>query len=190
MPQEEASLTVFPEVVDGLVDDVVRGAAERACPRVVIDGRSGAGKTTTAHRIASEIGARVVSLDEFYPGWHGLAEGGRIAADLLRAHADGRTGQYRRWDWARDAWQPEVRTVDPAVPLIMEGCGALSHGAAAAPSTVTVWMDGDAQARYALAIARDGDGFREHWSTWAEQEDAHIARHRPRRLARFAADVC
>ncbi|MEO8095730.1 MAG: hypothetical protein ABI632_12485, partial [Pseudolysinimonas sp.] len=42
-------------------------------PVVLIDGRSGAGKTTLARELAPLVGAQLVSLDDVYPGWDGLA---------------------------------------------------------------------------------------------------------------------
>ena len=42
---------------------------------LLIDGPSGAGKTTLALQIGEALGIPVVHLDDFYPGWGGLAEG-------------------------------------------------------------------------------------------------------------------
>ncbi|WP_110589100.1 hypothetical protein [Microbacterium suaedae] len=191
MPQEEALTThLNAAAIDGVVDAAVR-AVEKERPRVgrvVIDGRSGAGKTTAANRIARAVGARVVSLDEFYPGWEGLASATVIAAELVAAHADGRVGKYRRWDWETGEWDPTPQRVDPDVPLVVEGCGSLT-AATAARATAAVWMDGDAAVRRAGAIARDGDAFEPFWETWACQEEKHIHAHDPRALATIAVDV-
>jgi len=188
-PQEEAALSQLDEAALG---EIARAAvrAVRADPRgrIVIDGRSGAGKTTIAHQIADDTGARVVSLDEFYPGWEGLEEATRIAARLVADHAAGREGAYRRWDWERGAWLRREHVVDPGIRLIIEGCGSLTASSARA-ATASIWIDGDAAARRQRALERDGDGFRAFWDVWAAQEDAHIRAHDPRRLATYAADV-
>ncbi|WP_425278962.1 hypothetical protein [Corynebacterium bovis] len=55
---------------------------------VLVDGRSGAGKTTLSGRIR---GAVVVHLDDLYPGWAGLAAAMSPAAP-----------GYRRWVWGGD----------------------------------------------------------------------------------------
>ena len=39
---------------------------------ILIDGRSGAGKTTFAGLVGEATGFHVIHLDEFYPGWGGL----------------------------------------------------------------------------------------------------------------------
>ncbi|NHI16926.1 hypothetical protein [Microbacterium excoecariae] len=153
--------------------------------RLVIDGRSGAGKTTLARAVATARGARLVSLDEFYPGWGGLARATPVAARILTDHAAGRAATYRRWDWARGEYETRERRVDPGEPLVVEGCGSLSPAAARA-ATCAVWLDADAHARRDRALARDGDGFRPFWDMWAAQEDAHILDHAPESLATFA----
>lgn len=189
---EEAPLTV-PPAASAVVETALAAVREAgvAAPRIVIDGRSGAGKTTVARALAAAWpgACRLVSLDEFYPGWSGLREGSRIAAGLLAAHASGRTGRYRRWDWERGVWDAKGDPVDPAVPLVVEGCGALSV-AAARHATASIWMDGDAGLRRERALARDGEGFEPFWDMWADQESAHIRREDPQALATTAITAC
>ena len=87
---------------------------------VVIDGRSGSGKSTLAERLARASGAQILHLDELYPGWDGLAEGSRTVARALES------GGYRRYDWGRGAFAERI-ALDPARPLVIEGCGALTR---------------------------------------------------------------
>ncbi|MFD5225376.1 hypothetical protein ACFWHT_07100 [Microbacterium sp. NPDC058342] len=155
-------------------------------PVVVIDGRSGAGKSSLAARLVRAWPLRtpvqLLALDSVYPGWNGLTQGARIAReDVLVPHGRGRIGTWRRWDWERSA-EAESHAVDPARGLIVEGCGALTP-ASARLADVTVWVDGPLESRRRRAIARDGDGFRDHWDMWALQEEDHMARHRPAELA-------
>ena len=72
-----------------IVDDIHMLAA--ANPVVLIDGRSGAGKTTLARMLVERwpIAGRVqlVALDSIYPGWDGLRDGVERALDgILRPH--------------------------------------------------------------------------------------------------------
>ena len=129
---------------------------------------------------------RLVSLDEFYPGWEGLAEATQITERIVMRHAAGRIGAYRRWDWERGVWLPREHVVTPEAALVIEGCGALSQTTAELAS-LSIWIDGDERARRERALRRDGDGFRRFWDTWAAQEDAHIRAHDPRSLAAYAA---
>ncbi len=57
-----------------------RAAASGPRPVVLIDGRSGAGKTTLARDLAPMLGAQLVSLDDIYPGWAGLEAGSAAVA--------------------------------------------------------------------------------------------------------------
>ncbi|MDT0157096.1 hypothetical protein Q9R19_05585 [Microbacterium sp. ARD32] len=158
-------------------------------PVILIDGRSGAGKSSLAARLIEawplHTPVQLLALDSIYPGWPGLAQGAQTALDdVLVPHARGARGMWRRWDWERAA-QAEAHSVDPALGLIVEGCGALTP-ASARLADVTVWVDGPPEARRTRALGRDGDGFRAHWDMWAAQEDAHIAEHAPQRLAGIA----
>lgn len=149
---------------------------------IVIDGGSGAGKTTFAHRLAASMRARgrhvqVVSLDEFYPGWQGLAAASDIVVHDVLAR-----GRYRRWDWEHGRWNGEV-VLDPDADLVIEGCGALTPGSAA-HATRRIWLELDAETRRERALSRpDGAGFEPWWDTWAVQEREHWRRHRPWELA-------
>jgi len=164
-------------------------AVSASNPVLVIDGRSGAGKSSLAARVARawplSTPVQLLALDAIYPGWGGLERGAEIAREaVLHPHGRGLIGIWRRWDWEREE-EAEAHAVDPALGLIVEGCGALTT-ASAGLADVTVWVDGPADSRRRRALERDGDGFRSHWDMWAAQEDAHIARHHPHRLAQVS----
>lgn len=167
-------------------------AVAAANPVVLIDGRSGAGKSSLAARLVRAWPLRgrpqLVALDSLYPGWDGLASGAETAREsILRPHGRGLIGTWNRWDWEQHA-PAEAHAVDPALGLIVEGCGALT-AASARLADVTVWVDGPAATRKRRALDRDGDGFRAHWDMWAAQEDAHIRDDRPQELADIRVDV-
>lgn len=161
-------------------------AVSASNPVVIIDGRSGAGKSSLAARVARawplSTPVQMLALDSVYPGWDGLERGAQIAREqVLRPHGRGLIGIWRRWDWEL-AEEAEAHAVDPSLGLIVEGCGSLTPTTAPL-ADVTVWVDGPRDSRRRRALDRDGDGFRSHWDMWAAQEDAHIARHEPQRLA-------
>ena len=151
---------------------------------VLIDGRSGSGKTVVAQRLAPVLDAQLVSLDEVYPGWDGLDAGSdAVHETMLRQRDPG----WRRWDWASDGsaeWHP----IDPQRALIVEGCGALSR-ANRALAGFGIWIELDAVERRRRASARDHGRFDRFWDRWAAQEDAFDAREHPRRIADLVVGV-
>jgi predicted kinase len=145
-------------------------------PVVLIDGRSGSGKTELATALAPALGAQLVRLDDVYPGWHGLeAASDRVRTDILMS------GRWRRWDWSKDE-AAEWNSLDPRAPLVVEGSGALSR-ANRALATLGVWVELDEPTRKARALARDGAAYESHWDAWAAQEQAFFDRERPDALA-------
>jgi len=167
-----------------LSDAVVRVAASN--PVVLIDGRSGAGKTSLARALVARwpLKGRVqlVALDSLYPGWDGLDDGVQLAREqILVPHARGLIGVWQRWDWDA-ATSAEAHAVDPSLPLIVEGSGLL-NAVTARLGDVRVWIESPPVSRKTRALARDGDAFRPHWDRWSRQEDQHVARDMPARLA-------
>ncbi|WP_285027770.1 hypothetical protein [Plantibacter sp. ME-Dv--P-122b] len=146
-------------------------------PVLLIDGRSGTGKTTLASSVASALTAStVVHMDDLYPGWEGLDEGARLLVEwILRPFSERRAGEWRRWDWERSA-RAEAHLVPSDRPLIVEGCGSSSHASRAFADTV-LWLDAPVVQRTDRLIGR-GDGV--DWlAGWTLQEDTFIERERP-----------
>ena len=160
---------------------------------VCVDGPAGSGKTTLAaaldRRLRATDGApaRLVHLDDVYPGWAGLAEGMRIVATSVVAPLRaGRPGRYRRYDWHAGRFAEE-RVVPPGGVLILEGVGA---GAAVYADAVTllVWVDTPPDARLTRGLARDGEAMRDEWLAWQKQEEAMFVRERTRERADVVVD--
>jgi uridine kinase len=150
-------------------------------PILLIDGRSGSGKTELAAELGPLLDAQLVRLDDVYPGWDGLqAASERVRVDILQAF------RWQRWDWAADA-PAEWNRLDPARPLIVEGSGALSHSNREL-ATLGVWVKLDEPTRKARALARDGAMYEPHWDAWAAQEQRFFDRERPDLLADLILD--
>lgn len=138
---------------------------------VLIDGRSGAGKTTLAAWYGAELKLDVVHCDDFYPGWQGLAAAGSIIADQILQGAG-----YYTWDWAQGCPGSHV-AVDVSGGLIIEGCGAITEATIAAAAKVgpvlTIYVTADEELRKQRALERDPD-YAPYWQLWASQELAHV----------------
>lgn len=149
--------------------------------RILIDGRSGSGKTELARSlVAGWPGAQLLRLDDLYPGWAGLDAGSAAIPSVLELH------RWRSWDWgasAPGAW----REFDPGLPLVVEGVGAVSR-ASRPLADAALWVELDTQTRKLRALARDGLSYAPHWDDWAEQEDRFIAREQPQSLVDAVID--
>jgi hypothetical protein len=168
-------LTALSTATDSIVAAVT--ATRSACPVVLIDGRSGAGKTSLSRALVSRWplsgGVQLIALDTLYPGWDGLAAGVAAAHDqILTPHARGAVGTWRAWDWDASRFA-DASTVDPALPLIVEGSGILTRSTATL-GDIRVWLESPETSRRARALNRDGDLYRPHWSRWALQEQRHL----------------
>jgi hypothetical protein len=163
------------------VERVAAAAARSAVPIVLIDGRSGSGKTELGAAVAGQLGAQLVRLDDLYPGWDGLEAGSlAVASDVLVRH------RWRRWDWGTSSFAEE-HLVDGDRPLVVEGSGALSRENREL-ATIGVWVELDEPTRKVRALARDGETYAPHWERWALQERHFFDRERPDLLADLSVD--
>ena len=150
--------------------------------RILIDGRSGSGKTEFASALsAATPGSQLVRLDDIYPGWGGL----EAASTAVHTHVLSEF-RWQRFDWTTHSLA-EWHTLDPTRPIIVEGCGALS-AANRALATLGFWVDLDDVTRKRRALTRDGDTYVPHWDEWATQEVAFIRREDPRNHADVVID--
>jgi uridine kinase len=163
-----------PELVARIAE--LAGAADR--PIVLIDGGSGSGKSTLAGALAVLLGAELVHLEDFYPGWDGLdAASTQLFEEILTSP----TPRWLGWDWDLNRptdWHPVSRTL----PIVIEGSGALSQRNREA-ATFGIWVELDEPTRRQRALRRDGQRYAPHWNRWAVQERAFAERERPAEMA-------
>lgn len=134
-------------------------------PVVTIDGYSGSGKSTLAAAIARLVSDwQVLHLDDWYPGWDGLAAGAGIARRIAVDLRGGRASSYEAWNWENGTTGATIRV--PLAPTIIEGCGAIE-----AEADLAIWIaDPGEDERRHRALARDGQTYAPHWRRWADQD--------------------
>ena len=149
---------------------------------ICVDGPAGSGKTTVAAALSAVVDDSVViHCDELLQGWGGLPGLAATVEALLAPLAEGRAGEWTRWDWLADGWA-ETHRVEPGGLLVLEGVGSWSPAIAHLVG-VLVWVEAEEGVRLDRGIARDGEGMREHWVRWQVDERVMHARLRTREHA-------
>ena len=148
----------------------------RARELVLIDGRSGAGKSSFADDLRDLLDATgrtvaLVRMDDVYPGWTGLAAAAsEVSTRLVRPFLSTGVGCHGTWDWQQST-PGSPRTTPPGADLLLlEGCGSSSHVRDLDP--VVVWLQAPERTRLQRAIDRDGPEYARWARVWSAQEDA------------------
>ncbi|WP_124039473.1 hypothetical protein [Neoactinobaculum massilliense] len=153
-----------------------------------LDGRSGAGKTSTATRMAGALRARgltvtVLEVETFVAGWDGLEAGThRVAHTILAPLSHGESPLVASWNWVENHWN-EPAPIPLTDVLVLAGCGATSF-ACAPYMDVTAWLEAPESVRRARVAKRDGDPSA-WWERWARQETQLLAERDSPALADF-----
>jgi len=90
----------------------------------LIDGRAGAGKSLFAQQLSDAYfkidnqAARVVAMDDLYPGWEGLASGSAyLYSNILKPLTQGKTSTWQVWNCA--IAESLMVTLPPGLPRRM-----------------------------------------------------------------------
>ena len=165
-------------------------------PLVLIDGRAAAGKSLFANQLAElyfqseKQAARVISMDDLYPGWEGLASGSiYLLTQILTPLSQGRTANWQVWNWAEnkrganDAVNGH-REFSGGTALIVEGCGSISR-LTSEIADITIWVEADFQIRKSRFNQRDSGKFDSYFSIWSAQEDEFYEKEKSLELAQL-----
>ena len=151
---------------------------------MLVDGRSGAGKTTIATRLAALLGADVVHTDDVAWehsrfGWEDLLVDG-----VLEPWRRGDRVDYRPPAWVTHGREGSV-TAGAGVPLLVEGVGA-ARASLARLADLVVWVQSDRTLARTRGLARDASyGTRTpaeaeaFWDEWMTEEEPYLAADRP-----------
>ena len=146
--------------------------ARGRCLVVGVDGMSGAGKSSFARQLATELCAAFLNTDELVPGWDGLAASlDAVVERVLVPLALGEPGRWQRYDWVegRPAEWVEVPLCDI---LVLEGC-CVGTPHVADHLSYLVWIDTpEDERRRRLRGRNDWEEYAAFYDRWAAQETA------------------
>lgn len=151
-----------------------RAASVPGVRLIAIDGESGAGKSTLASKLALELDAPLIQIDDFvswdnFSGWWP-----RFETQVLGPLLAGRDAVHQQRDWAGDEFGDtlgEWRTVSWAPVVVLEGITA-SRKSVTDRLACRVWVDAPPHVRLHRGIARDGEDHRALWEKWMVEEAA------------------
>ena len=199
----------FTEHIEAVTDQVIELIdSGTPTPIILVDGRTGSGKTTFAAALQNrlfqkgESAPRVIHMDDLYEGWDGLQAGVDYLIRQILSPLGRREGaSWQEWDWsAVDATSENAaasnaptkvgartgtwREFRGGTPLIIEGVGSLSR-IAAEQADVTIWLEADQTVRQARIAARQaaGDGDGSWFAMWSAQEADFYAREKSDEIA-------
>ncbi len=184
----------FPEALQASLNQIQNLQDQGKLPIVLIDGRAASGKSQFAKELAElyfqvdRQAARVIHMDDLYPGWNGLAEGSvYLLTNILIPLSKNRAASWQVWNWRknhRGAEEPGNgrREFSGGTALIVEGCGSISR-LSAELADFTIWIDADDTNRKERFSARDGGKFDEYFGIWSQQENEFYQRENSAELA-------
>jgi uridine kinase len=169
------------------VCDAIARLRRAGAPLVVgIDGFGGAGKSTLATAVATQLGdAVVVAMDDFIvkervddDSWERVWDRARLRADVLDPFRAGRSVAFRRLLWDENALSEPIELGTAGI-LIVEGITAL-HPELAGSYDHSVWVDTPLEIATARGRARDAGNENEgRWERWALNDRRYLEAHRP-----------
>jgi uridine kinase len=153
---------------------------------IAIDGLGGAGKSTLAAALATELEAVVIHTDDFASWDVPLGWWPRVLAEVLEPLSEGRAARFQRYDWDRRELA-EWREVAPGGVVILEGVSS-SRVAFRPFLAFTIWVETPRDTRLERGLERDGADALPLWEGWMAEEDAWVEREHPRRSADYLVD--
>ena len=156
---------------------------------LAIDGPAGAGKTTFAAKLESELSqsatVKVIHMDDLYNGWENALNNplSEILDRISTAHLANRECVIKIFNWQTMQFDTE-ETIMPTDYLIIEGVGAAQQIVRDSGAT-TYWLDIEPEIGLQRVLERDGAHIKEQMLRWQVEQDKHFARDETRENCEF-----
>ena len=156
---------------------------------LAIDGPAGAGKTTFAAKLETELSesatVKVIHMDDLYNGWENALSNAlsEILDRISTAHLANREFVIKIFNWKSMQFDTE-ETIVPTDYLIIEGVGAAQQIVRDSGAT-TYWLDIEPEIGLQRVLDRDGAHFEVQMRQWQIDQDKHFARDETRENCEF-----
>ncbi len=151
---------------------------------VLVDGRSGSGKTTFAARVADLLDGAVVHSDDLSWNHDAVAWDDLAVAHVIQPWRRGEAVEFRPPAWVERGRDGAVRVRAGVRVLVLEGVGA-GRASLAAHADVVVWVQSDRDEARERGLRRDVELGRtpeeavRFWDEWMITEEPFLAQDRP-----------
>lgn len=176
------------------IDSVIRSIVESKLQAsgstlITIDGPAGAGKTTLAEILKSElrqkaISVEIIHMDDLYDGWDNALgpKLGRALEDIAQ-QSHGKEIIHPIYNWAQKKFT-RVKSIPTPQVLILEGVGA-GRKEIREKTSLSIWVDIEPSLGVHRAISRDGEVIAPFMETWSQKQAEYFAEHHTRENASF-----
>jgi uridine kinase len=174
--------------LDDLINSIL--AAKPKFPNVrmiAIDGLAGAGKSTLAKRIKSNLQEQsglktaIVHMDDLYDGWENALTDQltkTLINQILVPVSLAKNFSYRKYNWLSGSFGDFSEEDSPEI-LILEGVGS-GQKATRRYLDQLIWIDIDAETGLQRVLQRDGDYLENEMRVWQMREISHFSKENTR----------
>jgi len=174
------------------LDDLIKIllAAKPKFPNVriiAIDGPAGAGKSTLAKRIKTNLQEQsglktaIVHMDDLYEGWENALTDQltkTLINQILVPVSLAKNFGYRKYNWFSGSFGDFFEEDSPDI-LILEGVGS-GQKATRRYLDQLIWIDIDAETGLQRVLQRDGDYLENEMRVWQMRESSHFSKENTR----------
>lgn len=187
-----------------IVEKIKRIQSDNECILVGIDGRGGAGKSTLANQLKSNLlNCQIIQMDDFYLPSDRRKNGDdfnfdwrRLEKEVLNPFSEKKEAKYQRYDWGKDTLA-EWHNVQRGGVIIIEGCYSLRKELATYYD-LKIWIEINKVVALKRGLKRDIEkekpvDVKQKIYKWENDyqplEDEYINTHNPKSYADIVIDV-
>ena len=169
--------------LDDLIKSLLAAKPKSTNVRIIaIDGPAGAGKSTLAKRIKSNLQEQsglktvIVHMDDLYDGWENALTDQltkTLINQILIPVSLSKNFGYRKYNWLSGNFGEFFEEESPEI-LILEGVGS-GQRATRKYLDHLIWIDIDAETGLQRVLQRDGDYLENEMRVWQMRESSHFS---------------